>query len=268
MKKMLLLFAVILTAFSCNVTESIIINENGSGEYLTTYDMGDAITMFAESMGGGKSGDSGEKKEGGEKMDTTMVFRDIMEENKDSIAALPEDKRLMMESLKDMYMRMYMDEDKGEMEIGIGMNFKSMNDLKDIQDKLRKAQTLNERNSDMDQLKDNPMLGMFFGNESSDLKYTYDGNAFTRNTYFELPEGQTMEDVVFNEDELQDKELMKYFESAYYTVELTFPKKIKSHSVKDAKVSDDGKTLTYKANWIDYLKDPKRLDVNVEFVDE
>ncbi len=58
---------------------------------------------------------------------------------------------------------------------------------------------------------------------------------------------------------------MDYFESAYYNVKLTFPKAVKSISVDRVEFSKDKKTVTYKVNWIEYLKNPNLLDVNVEF---
>ena len=61
---------------------------------------------------------------------------------------------------------------------------------------------------------------------------------------------------------------MDYFENAFYNVKQTFPKAVKSISIESAELSDDKKTVTYKMNWIEYLKNPMSLDVNVEFVDE
>ena len=51
-------------------------------------------------------------------------------------------------------------------------------------------------------------------------------------------------------------------------MKLTFPKAVKSIDIDGAEFSDDRKTVTYKTNWVEYLKNPKLLDVNVKFFDE
>lgn len=268
MKKIILLFAFACFLTSCNVTESIVFNENGSGEFVLTYEMGDAVSAMTEAMGGDQSDD--EKKKKGEVMDTTMVFAEIMETYKDSIADLPEDKRLAMEAVKDMYMTMKMDEDAGVMDIGVGMKFNSISDLLDIQEKIRKAQSLNGQSGQVDALKGGSPLGKFMGDDDNDVMYLMTDDGFSRMTKITVPEeGQeeAMEDL-FDENDEGDKKFMEYFENAYYNVKLTFPKAVKSISVEGAEFSNDRKTVTYKANWIEYIKNPLLLDANIKFVDE
>ncbi|WP_299128308.1 hypothetical protein [uncultured Winogradskyella sp.] len=266
MKKLILLFSLNLVLTSCNVTESIVFNDGQSGEYLITYQMGDAMKAFTDKMGGGAKKD---KKEKGEVMDTTMVFADLMETHKDSIAALPEDKRLAMEAVKDMFMTMKMDEDKGQMDIGIGLNFESLDDLKNIQEKIKKVQSLNGQGDQLDAMKNGSPLGKFMGSEDESVEYNMSSAGFERVTNSELSaEDRSAMADLFDENDETDKEFMTYFESSYYNVKLTFPKAVKSVSIKDAVLSDDRKTVTYKANWIDYLQDPLMLDVKVEFVNE
>jgi len=268
MKKLILILTLATFITSCNVTESIVFNDNGSGKFLVTYEMGEAMKAFEASMGGGKSDD--ENKEPGEKMDTTMVFSDIMETYKDSVAALPEEKRLAMEAVKDMFMNMKVDEDEGIMNMGIGLNFNSIDDLKDINDKIKKAQSLNAQGDQVGSMKDNSPLGNFFGSENSNTGYILTENSFSRVTQMDIPDGAAEDAIedLFNEEDESNQQFMDYFENAYYNVKLTFPKAVKSISKDDAEFSKDRKTVTYRINWIDYLKDPLSLDVNVEFVDE
>lgn len=268
MKRLLLLFVFACFLTSCNVTESIVFNEDGSGQFLITYEMGEAMKAFEESMGGGKS--DSESKEKGEVMDTTMVFAEIMETYKDSVAALPEDKRMAMEAVKDMFMNMKMDEAEGVMNLGIGLNFNSIDDLKDINEKIKKAQSLNAQGGQVDSMKENSPLGNFFGSENSKTGYILTENSFSRITQIDIPEeaGEEMVEELFNEEDENNQKFMDYFENAFYNIKLTFPKAVKSISVEGAEFSKDRKTVTYKTNWIEYLKNPKLLDVNVEFVDE
>jgi len=267
MKKIILLFALVCFLTSCNVTESIVFNENGSGQFLITYEMGDAMKAMTEAMGGEKP--DSEKKKGGKDMDTTMVFADIMETYKDSVAALPEEKRLAMESVKDMFMNMKMNEEEGVMNMGIGLNFKSIDDLKNINEKIKKAQSLNSQGDQVGSMKENSPLGNFFGSDDNKTGYVLTETGFSRVTKIGIPEGaeDAVEDL-FDETNESNQEFVDYFENASYTVKLTFPKAVKSISVEGAEFSKDRKTVTYRTNWIEYLKNPMLLDTNVEFVNE
>jgi len=266
MKKLILLITLTCFLTSCNVTESIVFNENGSGQFLITYEMGEAMKAMTDAMGGGES--DSEKKKGGEVMDTTMVFADIMETYKDSVAALPEDKRLAMEAVKDMFMNMKMNEEEGIMNMGIGLNFKSIEDLKNINEKIKKAQSLNSQNDQVGAMKNNSPLGNFMGNDNNKTNYVLTENGFSRIT--NIPEILAEDEVgeLFNEADESNQQFIEYFENAFYNVKLTFPKAIKSISVEGAEFSKDRKTVTYRTNWIEYLKNPLLLDVNVEFENE
>ncbi len=267
MKNIIFLFAFACFLTSCNVTESIVFNENESGKFLVTYKMGDAMKAFTDALGGDKP--DSEKKEKGEVMDTTMVFADIMETYKDSIAALPKEKQMAMEAVKDMYMTIKMNEDEGIMDVGIGMEFSSIEELKNIQDKLKKVQSLSSQGNHIDGMKSGSPLGKFMESDDKNVSYNMTENGFARTTTVSISEDEekVMEEL-FDETDEDDKEFKKYFEEATYNVKLTFPKAVKSVSVEGAEISKDRKTVTYKANWIDYIKNPQLLDVKVEFIDE
>ncbi|WP_243470990.1 hypothetical protein [Winogradskyella sp. MH6] len=267
MRKVFLIIVFACFIASCNVTESIVFNQDGSGEFLATYEMGEAIKAMSVAMGGDENK---EKKEGGEIMDTTIVFADIMETYKDSVAALPEEKRLAMEAVKDMYMRMQINEDEGVMSFGMGMQFESIDDLKDIRKKLKKMQSLNSQGDQVNAMKENSPLGNFMGNENNDVAYIYTTDGFSRMTSIKLPDEATEDaiDELFDETDESNQQFLEYFEGSFYNVKLTFPKAVKSIDVEGAEFSDDRKTVTYKTNWVEYLKNPKLLDVNLKFVDE
>ncbi|MBT8246020.1 MAG: hypothetical protein HKP48_01125 [Winogradskyella sp.] len=264
MKKLIACLAFLSLLTSCNVTETIVFTEDGSGEFLMTYDMGEMLTQMKETMGGGN--DNLEKKEPGKVIDTTMIFADIMKVYKDSVAALPEEQRLAMEYVKDMYMTMQMDEDAEKMNMGIGMKFKSIEDLKGIQDKIRKAQSLDEKNATFNAMKNQSPLGSITENNDK-VDYLYSTSQFSRVTTVEektQDEIQELEFILSQEDETS-KEILGFYESSYYQVKLVFPKRVKSVNTEGAVISEDGKTMTYKVSWIDYIKNPKSLDVNVTF---
>lgn len=268
MKKIILLLSFIAFFTSCNVTESIVFNENGSGQFLITYEMGDAVKAMTQAMGGNNA--DSEKEKGNKVMDTTIVFADIMETYKDSVAALPKEKQLALEAVKNMFMNMKMNEEEGVMNMGVGLNFNSIEDLKDINEKIRKAQSLNSQGDQMDSMKENSPLGNFFGSDNNKTGYILTDTGFSRITQVSATEGEGDEDLeeLFNEEDESNQEFIDYFENASYNVKLTFPKAVKTISIENVEFSKDRKTVTYKTNWIEYLKNPMLLDVNVEFVDE
>lgn len=261
-KKLCLLVGLIVFSLtSCTVKEKIVFNEDGTGNYLVSYDMGNLMKEMKGAMGDGDTDTKGKKSK---VMDTTMVFSEIMETYKDSVAALPEEKQLALEAVKDMYMKIKMDESNGVFDFGVGLDFKSIEDLKGIQEKIEKAKSLNSKNDQVGAMKEGSPLGKFMQDGTNDVDYNLTANSFSRIT--KTNKAEDAEGITFDGEE--DKEFLDYFKESYYFVEYTFPKKIKSHTIEDASLSEDKKTITYKASWIDFLKAPKALDIVIEFEDE
>lgn len=256
MKKTIILLILTISLFSCAVKETIVFNEDGSGKFLVSYDMSEMMTQMKEQMGGSSSKEQ-------KAMDTTMVFSEIMEEHKDSIAALPEEQREIIEALKGMYMTMKVDEEEGMFNMGIGLDFDNYKDLKGIGEKIKKAKSLNDKGGQMNAMKGGSPIGKFMGDdEKNNVEYMFTDKSFSRITHVDETVETEKEKVGEGEG---DEEFMEYFEDAVYVVEYTFPKKIKSVSVKDAKLSKDKKTVTYTVNWVDFINDPKALDFNLKF---
>lgn len=269
MRKIYTLFLVVVIAVcfsSCTVKESIVFHEDGSGKFFVSYDMASIMSQMKGAFSEGKEDANASNKKESKVIDTTMVFNEIMETYKDSIAALPEEKRLALQIVKDMYMKMKMDEVNGVFDFGIGLDFKSITDLKGIQKKIEKAKTLNSQNNQVDAIKEGSPLGKFMANDKNSVDYSFTGNGFSRHT--EISEEESGEAFKLDENDEGGQEFLDYFEDSFYIVEYTFPKKIKSFSVENAELSGDKKTITYKLNWIDFLSNPKLLDVNIEFENE
>ena len=150
------------------------------------------------------------------------------------------------------------------------MKFKSIEDLKDIQKKVKQAQSLNGQGEQLDAMKDQSPLGNLAGGDDN-VVYSMTPNGFTRTTTVaekteeEIKEFESLFNDSNEEGDEMTKEILQYFEESKYTVKLVFPKKVKSVSVEGAKISADGKTVTYKTNWMDYIKNPQSLDVDVKF---
>ena len=271
MKRLVMLVGLMGLMYSCNVTESVVFNQDGSGTFNTTYDLGTAMAQM-KSMGATGGDEDTEKKV----VDTVMVFSELLKTHKDSIAQLSEDRQLAFEAIQDMFMTMKMDEEKGLFEFGVGMEFESIDDLKGIGEKIAAAKRINSKGEELDVMKDSSPIGKYMDNDNLNVGYDLTATGFSRTTDMteqEITETKELFDELAKLEDEESREMQQdmftgYFESSTYTVSLTFPKKIKSTSIEGATISEDGKTLSYDASWLDYLKDPKMLDVKVEFLDE
>ncbi|MBT8265460.1 MAG: hypothetical protein KJP20_02860 [Bacteroidia bacterium] len=272
-----LIITVIIMSFnSCAVKEQLVFNEDGSGTFLVTYDMsqimsqmGDAFQDIGPEDDKEDDEDSTEIKEKKPNtvIDSIIYFKDIFEQYKDSIAQMTDRERYEMETLKDMYMTMKMNEELKMFNYGIGLEFKKVEDLKDIQERVEKAKSFNEQGEQLDMMKEGSPMGKYMGDGDQKVDYYFTETSFSRVTT--MPEKAVDDTLDLNDNpEEGDDSFSEELEGSFYSVEITFPKRIKSTSVKDALISEDGKTVSYKVNWADYLKDPKLLDISVEFENE
>ncbi|OIQ21065.1 MAG: hypothetical protein BM557_04730 [Flavobacterium sp. MedPE-SWcel] len=242
--KLLLALSLLFMMFatSCNFTENITINEDGSGVMSVEMDGSELMQMAGEELA----------KEKQEKIDSTIVFREIFKEYKDSIAALPEEQRDILRRFEKMEMNMLMDTETREMNIGLKMKFEKASELSDMMKSFSDLRKLQGSDSGRTQ----PDLG--FDNENSRTDYFYDGKKFKKTVVVESVEEKDDSDK--KEDMYKDM-----FASSSYTLNYKFPEKIKSVSDKRAVVGEDKKTLTLKYSLSDYMDNPEKMSIEVEF---
>lgn len=292
--RILMLFVgIVISLQSCLVTESIVFNEDGSGDFMVKYDLSemqgqigdmfkvdsdggddnmdynDAEDMEEEELSEEKSKEFNEEEGKKKTMDTLIYFDDYLKEMNDSIQKLSDEDRRDLENLKGMYMKMKTDEENGIFEMGIGMEFKSIDELKDIQDRVNNAKDYNTKQQGVDEMTENSPMSALMKTAESEVIYKYENNVFSRLAEIQDVEEEMEEEEEENEEELAETaQFNKMFEDAYYTIEYTFPKKIKSTSVEGAEISEDGKTISYAVPWMKLMKDPKILDIKVELENE
>lgn len=246
MKKIYVLSACIMSLMlsSCKFSETIDIKDNGSGSMSFSFDG----SQFME-MGGDSLGESEEKA-----LDSTIVFKDFLEAKKDSIATLPKEEQEQLKALERFKMHMLMDPSAKKMVIDINTDFNNVNELEDMFKVLNKANELNEKDSNEAQQM-NP-LSQMGTSESSEVSYTYNGKVFKRIVKVTNPEL-----LEATKDSLVDAEMI--LAASTYTLNYTFPKKIKSVSLENALFSKDQKSFTAELSFKDYLTDPESLNVEV-----
>ncbi|WP_430467504.1 hypothetical protein [Winogradskyella ouciana] len=266
MKKLILLFAITCFLTSCNVTESIIFNEDMSGKYATTMDLAPMMEFASENR---PSSAEGPKME---KMDTTIVFNDFYEAHKDSIATLSEEQRAKFETLKGMVLDMNIDEANNVFNIKMGKTFEDFNELGNVFEQMDETMNYVKAIGNKDGQAPSEQLDVL--TKTDKVKYTFENNTFSRFEPNSMNSGDSEESLDEMEEEGEKDEFSEQFEmqfqeifsGSYYTLIYKFPRKVKSVSKENAVISEDGKTVTYKVDW-DTLKDDDtalNLDVVLE----
>ena len=243
-KNLLLLLLSFFIVTSCVFTEEIDFKKNGSGTYTFKADIG----KMMEAMGDiGKENDTIVTKEP-EKIDTIMYMKDILEQNKDSINKLSKEDREILESVKDLKMHMRMDEAEKKMNMDFIFDFKSLEDLKNIGERVQKAQELSTKKNRDDEFSSN-----------TDVNYTFNGKTFKRTvTYKDM----TDEQKAAYEEKI--KQATQMFEGSVYRIIYHFPYAIKSISTEGAILSDENKTMTLEMPMDSVMKNPLLLNFEVQ----
>ena len=243
--RLLSALSVVLLIFttSCSFTENITINEDGTGSM--SLDM-DASELMA--MAGDEIAKSGEKR-----VDSTMSFKELLAEKKDSIAKLPQEEQDRLKKLENFSIKMLMDPETQEFKFSLLSDFKKVEDMGDMMDSFDKANPMNSKKPE-----GAPDFGL--DKYKTQSKYAYNGKKFTKTVSRKESLPETKEE---GEDTM---EMMRgMLESSTYTINYNFPKKVKSVSNKNATISADKKTVTVIYPFTDYMDKPDAMSVEVEF---
>ncbi len=245
MRKLFFALAILFGALfsSCNFTEELHLNENGSGKISLNFNGDELMAMAGDEM----------VKEGEKAIDSVMYFKDFLKEKQDSIAQLSAQEQARLKRLENFAMRMVMNPEAKKMKLNLFTEFTSVNELSDMLGAFQDASALQGNNSNQES-KNNPMSAK---SDATSVKYTYANNRFSRKTTITNKElhQQTIDSL---------KEGSMFLGSSTYTLKYHFPKKVKSVSSNKALLSPDGKTLTLETDFLTYIKDPKALDIEVE----
>jgi hypothetical protein len=228
---------------SCQFSENIYINEDGTGKMEFSFDGTELMKMAGDGMG-----ETNEKA-----MDSTFSFKELFEGKQDSIAQLPAEERAILEELKNFTMRMVMNPETKEMKMDMITEFKSVGELQDMFSKMNKLQALN-KNQEVNQASS-------MGQQSfTDLNYEYNGTIFKRNV--------TITDKALHQKMIDSLgEMTEMYASSTYKLNYHFPKPVKSVSNESALFSADRKMVTVSYSFMDYLLDPEALNLEVVLED-
>ncbi len=237
MKNIFLILGIVLISLtSCQITEKIYLEEDGSGKYNMEIDMSSMIKSL------GKMGSKEEIDSTYVAKDSIINFSDMLIEHKDSIAKLPKEKQEQLQKMKDVQMIIHEDKAKNEFSLSIVGVFKNTEELNNLQN------ILNATQPDEKQIP-----------SKYDIKYAFKKNRFSRKS---------------NKKELTEEQLAKFDESikgfemflsgTTYKLEYHFPKTIKKTTLKDAQFSEDKKTLYIEKSINDWINNPTVFDFKVK----
>ena len=240
-KSLLLFLGLITSLTSCMFTEELSVNNDGSGTYAFKMDM----SQMMESMKEMSNKDSLKEPE---VLDTIVFFKDILEEKKDSISKLSKEEQLLLEGLEDLKLHMQVDEKKGKMLMDFVLDFKDISELKDMQNKIAKAQALSDGKEQDNRLK-----------SKADVDYSFDGKTFRRSVIMKELSEEKLQEVEKSIDQSSS-----FLEGTMYKVIYHFESEIHNVSFKGAIISNDKKTLTIEVPLDSVMKNPKWLDFEVK----
>ncbi|MBO0330386.1 hypothetical protein [[Muricauda] lutisoli] len=232
--------AIIFLAASCNFTEEIHLKEDGSGKLSINFDGSEMMDMAGDELA----------KTDEKPIDSIISFKDFLEKKKDSIAQLPQEEQEKLKKLEHFNMRMVMDPEKKVMMFDLFSEFKNVSEVNDAFGAFQDASSMGAKASPQpEQMKPTE--------QPTEVHYSFNQNKFTRTA-------KIVDQALFEQqlDSLQGAEM--FLSGSTYTLKYHFPKKIKSTTAEAATFSQDGKTLIYEVKFLDLMKDPSVLDLEVE----
>jgi hypothetical protein len=234
--------AVCTTVFlvACNFTEEIYFNPDGSGKMNIAFDGSEMMQMIPENDSIAKD----------QVIDSTLVFRDFLIEKKDSIANLPLEEQANLKKLEPFSLHMQVDASKAIMNFEMFTDFKNVSEVNDAFNTFQNASSVGPSAGSQQMPKNS-------GNEATKVDYTYNGTNFTRKA--SIKDQELFQKSI---DSLQSAEM--FLSSSTYTFKYHFPKRVKSTNIEQATFSMDGKTMIYEVNFLDMMKDPESIQIEVE----
>ena len=249
--RLFLLIALLVVAVSCQFTEHIYVEEDGSGRFDFEFDGSGLMDMEgmapSDSLGDGMADASKD-------MDSIMDFKQLLIEKRDSIAQLPQEEQEKLKKLERFKMRMRVNEADKLMKFNLFTEFASVAELQDAFATFNDASNINPPRAGQAQVEMSP-----FGNTANYTKtdYSFNGKVFKRTSTI-----TDLEAYKKATDSLGDAAM--FLSSSKYRLNYHFKKPIKKVSYPGAMYSEDRKDVVIEVDFMDYLKNPEMLNLEIE----
>lgn len=236
MKYLTSFILLILLTTSCHITETIIMNPDGSGT-IEIYSLRDENSV--QQMG--------RNNFGFEKFrDTTFSFRDYIAKYQETFVKFNKADQAIFQEHANVKMQIKVDPVLMENFNKVSFDFKKLEEIPDVYESLDLANSLKQNY---------PVETNFYK-----IKYSFDGSIFKRNIIITNQEKFDQEKKELTE---RQKMLSKYKVLQLYTLQYHFPRKIKSVSNEKAIFSADKKSLTLEFQLLDCLQNPELTNLEV-----
>ena len=231
---------------SCQFSENIYMNADGTGTMELSMDASELMLMAGDEM----------KKESGDKpMDSTIVFKDFLEEKKDSIALLSPEDQQKLKNLENFKMHMVMNPETKKMLFDMSTEFKNASELKDMFKAMNSFSNMQGEGGTNSKDTTNP-FAVIGGEGSTEINYSYQSNVFKRS-------GKVIDKELHQQamDSLGQMAMM--LSGSNYKLNYHFPKPVKSVSNEKALLSQDRKMVTLEVGLMESIRNPELLDIEV-----
>ncbi len=241
--KLLILALLSLVSVSCQFTETMKMNADGSGTISVEVNLNEMMAF----------GGVGMTDTTLVKIDTIVRMKEFLKENRDSISNLSVHEQEKLKKMENYNFGIHMDSEASILIYDISTHFKSISEANDIMNGLEQAGNLmpnaDTGTTEIKQEEDSPeILG---------VTYSFEKGVFKRDAY--------IKDEKLHRQQVDSlKQTEAFFGSSRYTLNYTFPKKIKRTSNPEATLTNNGKTVIVSSPFIEYFKDPDLLDLEVE----
>jgi len=218
----------LFTLLSCTMKEKLVLNENGSGTFSYGFDMSALLKMS-------KSKDSTRAPK---VIDSVFTFKELLAPMKDSISKLSAIEKQQFELLEMFKIRLKVNETKKEFTYDMEFDFPNTDIFKNMVSPTKAATLLSLSNKKVP--KNSVKTGS--NDNTSNTSFSYDGKYFVKTVTANAQEIDNKKAIAKKENTLEDgfsKKMDEMLKECKYSLEYHFPKKIKTVSLKEAKISED-----------------------------
>lgn len=241
-----------------DMEEDIVINEDNSGVYTISMDMGKMMKMIGQ-MGVGQSSELKELKN----LDSTVYLKESVLAS-DSLTSA--EKELYMES----FIHIHSDEAKEQMKITMTCPFKTIDQLPEIKenffkalDKLKAFEKISGKANDPEIQKDTETPGkVLTPGSNNNYKFTAMPGKIT-NTVINA-EGFKKE-LLSDSTMITMQQLTALMGEITYKTSITVPREIKRYSGNNAELSGNKRVVIFKNTLTEMIEHPEKLAYKVEY---
>jgi hypothetical protein len=239
--------------------ENIVVNEDNSGVYSVSIDLGKMIKMISQ-MGEGNNSEFN----GLDKSDSTIYLKDLVLAS-DSLT--PAEKELY----KDGFVQIKSDEANEQLKVTMTCPFKKISQLPEIKenflktlDKLKAFEKILDKPSDPEKKEDNGEMASKMLTPGSDNNYKFTAEpGKIANTVINIEEYK--KEILSDSAMISMQQLTTLLGEMTFKTSITTPREIKKYSGNNAELSGNKKIIVFKSTFTEMIENPEKLAYQVEY---